>query len=583
MILWQLETGHKQHLPHLGAPVESIVVSPFGALYGVRLADNSAMILSTSELKPTFSIAGIQIPRVKNHSFDELPFTPSVDAPFQDKRATAQSKVPATISASRPGCLLLAVPPSTTARGVSRVPLNASYLQSFDITAAQQISRQALTRTKITTVNMGPEQNTIEEPNVVHMQTSSDGKWLATVDEWMPPRRDVVQISFDEDKISQEQNFRKEIYLKFWAWNDEVRVWELVSRIENPHASQSGNPYKPSTVLELSSDPLSVGFATMGTDGILRTWKPAVRRRNGLDVRRKDGKTLTSWHCKHATSLGTWNFGEDNWPVGAKLAYSQDGSIIAAGLQSNSTSPIYFIDTYNGGIASVQTDLYSGILLGLGIINKYLITLSNMLCVWDLVNDELSYGINFHSFNLSSSNKTAMSHLAVDIRHGLFAVALPDVRHKAKIAIFDPTDAQPILQTYLTSTVTTLLPAVGPRGFYAIDSAAEIRTFCPVTSTASLPVSLAEDAAAPTRGLNDIFGNGQIAKALEGEVGMGPGPLTSGFGNVTQKLRQQDDDTVVVSQDRLAEVFDVGPSYAMPPLTELFEEVATLYNGRNTT
>ena len=214
-MLWQLETGHRQYLPHLGAAIESIVVSPFGSSYGVRLSDNSAMVLSTSELRPTFSIAGIQIPALQQARLP-LPFVPTVTAAAQKKSTLQNFRFPACTSFSSPGRLLLAVPPAILKQNLSTTPLNASYLQTFDVGAAHQVSRQALTRTKVTTLNMGPESNILEEPNVTHIQTSSDGQWLASVDRWMPPKRDLDRFAFDQEKLLEEINYSDEIYIRFW-------------------------------------------------------------------------------------------------------------------------------------------------------------------------------------------------------------------------------------------------------------------------------------------------------------------------------------------------------------------------------
>ena len=584
-MLWQLETGQKQKLPHLGAPIESIVVSPSGSSYSVRLADNSAMILSTSELKPTFSTTGIQTPSAIPSNRVELPFPPTVDASVQDIKAAQRLRYPACISL---GHLLLAVPPSVTSRQGSTTPQNSSYLQTFDIGGGQHLSRQALTRTKVTDLNMGPESNTIEEPNITHIQASADCQWLATADEWMPPKGDLAPLAFNQKRVVEQQIFRQEVYLKFWSWKDETKTWELVSRIDNPHASQTGNPYDQGRVLELASDPSTPAFATIGEDGIVKTWRPAIRRRHGLEVRSKDGISLTTWHCKHTVSLESAEPITQKSAQGAKLAYSQDGSVLAAGLQSSTPSPIYLIDAYSGEIRSVQTGLYSGPLLGLGIINKYLITLAHEICVWDLVTDERQYGIHLKSHGLSLDKQLGVTHLAVDSQNSLFAIAVPELGQgtnatttlKSQIAIFNPMDASPLFLTSLRNTITNLLPATRRNGFYAIDSAAEVRTLTTNQAGHSLSMTLLEDEKTTSRGLNDIFGDGQSTKAVGDGAGKHAGLMTSNIENVTREPRVQEDDAVVVSSDRLAEIFDVGPAYALPPVTELFEQVASLYSGR---
>ncbi|KAL8868203.1 MAG: hypothetical protein Q9174_005141, partial [Haloplaca sp. 1 TL-2023] len=175
LLIWQLESGSDSMLPHLGAPLEGIVVSPSGSSYAVRLADNSAMIVSTAELKPTFSVAGIQHPTIMSNQ-PQLPHVPTVDAPEQ--KSQERRLQPPIVSA--PAGLLCAVPSTVSSRVSSMVPQNAAYLQTLDLRSAAQVSKQALTRTKATDLNLGPESNTIEEPNVILMQSSSAGEWLAT-------------------------------------------------------------------------------------------------------------------------------------------------------------------------------------------------------------------------------------------------------------------------------------------------------------------------------------------------------------------------------------------------------------------
>ena len=579
LVLWQLETAHRQHLPHLGAAIESVVVSPSGSSYAVRLADNSAMILSTSELRPTFSIAGIQIPTVQQSKLP-LPFVPTVTSTTQKKSAFEKFRRPACASFSSPGCLLLAVPPATTSKQ-SMAPPNASYLQTFDVGASHQFSRQALTRTKVTTLNIGPESNVVEEPNVTHIQTSSDGQWLASVDEWMPPKGDAEPFAFNQESVLEERVFREEIYLKFWSWNVDTKVWELISRIDNPHASPSSNPYDQSGVLDLVSDPSSVAFATVGKDGIVKVWKPAIRRRNGLEVKSKDGGSLTAWHCQNTTSLEMSEPIMENGLLGAKLAYSKDGSILAASFQSSSASPIFIIDTYSGEINSVHTGLCTGPLLGLGIVHKYLITLSDELCVYDLVDDKPNFAVNLPAYGLSPEKRFALSHLAVDTRESLFAVATPQIEKtglKSRVVIFDPTDKTPLFTTQCPSAITTLLSALERKGFYAIDSVAEVRTIRPSQSIPSVSTTLSEHQAASTGGLSQLFG-GRQSMPTQGDASRDAGLSVAKFRTVTDEPGIENDGAVAVSQDRLAEVFDVG-SYALPPVTQLFEQVASLYSGK---
>ena len=581
LVLWQLDSGRKETLPHLGAPIESLVVSPGGSSYGIRLADNSAMILSTSEMRPSFNTAGIQITG-RGPLHNPLPLLPSVDSMDQTSIPSFKLSPPVCVSPSRAGQLLLAVPPQTSSKLTGSQSQNASYLQTFDIGSAHQISRQALTRTKITNLNMGPESNTIEEPNVTQIATTHDGQWLATVDEWMPPRRDLTSLAFDQEREREEQVFRQEIYLKFWSWNDDTKYWELVSRIDNPHASDSGNAYQGGRVLALAANPSSVGFATFGEDGLLKTWRSTIRRRNGLEVKGKGGKALSSWHCYRSTSVEPSSLiAAKGKRLNAHIAYSFDGSVIAAGLQSPSPSAVYLINSYAGEIESTQTGLYTGPLLGLAILDRYLVILSHELIVWDLVDDKIHYGIDLQLPPLSLAKLTAFSHLAIDVQHNTFAVAKPEInsakhgtKTRSQIAIFDPSESEPLFIDTLPNTLTTLLSAPGRKGYYAIDSAAEIRTLTPSQPVPAESMELPKIEVGPQRGLNGIFGNADQRR--RGKLGLS----TQETKNITREPNADGEDAVVINSDKLAQIFDQAPAYALPPVSELFEQVAGLCVGR---
>lgn len=582
LIIWQLETGHKQELPHLSADIESIVVSPEGSSYAVRLADNSAMILSTTELRSTFSVAGIQLPATSKAKNTETPFVPTIDAPVEDSLPKQNQYFP-TVSSTKANQLLLAVPATTASATSSQ---HACFLQAFDIQAEQQLYRQALARNKVTTLTMGPEANTIEEPNVTHMQLSHDGMWLATVDEWVPPKKDVDHLAFDGHRIEEEQNLRREVYLKFWAWHDSPNSWELVSRIDNPQPI--GSNY-PGSVLDLGADPSQVGFATIGVDGAVRMWKPQIRKRHGLDVKGKEGKSLTSWSCRWTTQTPSAGSVAAEALQAMRLAFSHDGSVLAVSTPS-STSVIHTIDTRSGMLRSSLTGLFEGPSYGLGIIDRYLIILSEDLQVWDMVSEEMLYSYAFEPLAqpLRLEKRAACTHLAVDQKHQIFAVAVPEFGENSqkkttlmsRIGVFgiessDPLYSDPLYTTLQPSSTTSLLSAPGKVGFYSIDNAAQIRTIMPKQT---IPEVIAEPSSKqePTSvgGLANIYGDG---KANDNSQKREILKLTS-----ADILNDNiEDDMRVVSPEKLAEVFQAGSAFALPPVSDLFEKVATLFAGRS--
>ncbi|KAL8822427.1 MAG: hypothetical protein Q9191_006837 [Dirinaria sp. TL-2023a] len=566
LVIWQLDTGSRQDLPHLSAAIENIVVSPDGSSYAVRLADNSAMILSTSELQPTFSTAGIQVPGT-TQSTTQHPLTPTIDAPNKSSQTVQYRRVPATISSLGANRLLFAVPAMTS----SDASKQACYLQTVDFNSGQQITRQALTRTNITTLNIGPEKGRIEEPSVTLMAISHDGQWLATVDEWEPPQRDLTHLAFDDARAEEERRLRLEIYLKFWSWDETSNTWALVARIDNSHTAPSGRPCK---VLDLASDPSCVGFATVGEDGAVRIWQPTIRRRHGVEVRGKDGSSLTNWTCRQTTELRRLDTAQEK-EVG-KLAFSADGSVLAAAIQSSPpSSNIHLIDPSTAAIRSNPPNLYSGRLHGLGILHKYLITLSNEIRVWDMVTSELAYGFSLEvppTALLARSEVHATTHLALSHTHQTFAIAIPESNHhhrnsgvQSRLIIFDPTDPTPLYAKRFSVPITNLLATPTSGSYHLIDAAAELRTLR--QSQFLPPPAPAPPSTEPNSNLKDIYG----AKAVLGLENMNFVQEEGGGGG--------EEGARVVRAEELARVFE-SHGYMLPPVGELFEAVAKLFAGK---
>lgn len=620
LVLWQLETGQKQVLPHLSTSIESIVVSPSGSAYSVRLADNSNMILSTSERKPTFNVSGIQVPAVRK-SGPLLPFIPTVDVPSRESLTKAKLKCPTILHPVLTGRLLAAVPSSTISRSNSGASHAACYLQTFDIASAQQISKQPLTRTKATILNMGPEANTIEEPNVRCMQLSHDGQWLATIDEWLPPRRDISLVAFDNEKETEEQSRRRETYLKIWRWEDHQKVWELLSRIDDPHSLASTIKYDANMVLELGSDPSSVGFTTMGNDATVKFWKPSHRRRYGKEVRDKRGRPLSNWGCHYTASLSSSPAANGAAQQGAALAYSRDGSVLAAGYRPSSPSVIHLIDASNGVVRRTINGLHEGPLLAMGISNRYLIILSHELRVWDMVTEQHHFGFTLRSNSLLIAELAACTHLAIDPQEETFAVSLPQIsndstqkslpRHsnkseqKSEIIIFSTKSPVPLFFSSLANTTTALLPATSRKGYYVLDSAAEIRIIAPALHLSSNTTQDEQQTrgvggSKGPKGLENIYGNGIGATSIlqtdmhlqeqeeeeEDEASNAKALATKGQNENAAAAppppsipNPEKPDAVVITQDALNKIFDTGSAFTLPPIRDLYEQVAKLCAG----
>ena len=584
LLQWQLDTGRKQFLPHLSAAIESVVVSPSGSSYAVRLANNSAMVLSTTELEPTVTISGIQMPTQVPSALQPPKVASVTTSSPQNHGAT--SRMSATVSPLGTGQLLVAVPAESSSRVGIPQTSSATFLQTLDIVSGSQISKQALSRTKVTTLNMGPESNIIEEPHVTQLQISHDGQWLASIDEWTPPRQDIAPLTIDQQATKDEQISRIEVYLKFWSWNNEIQTWELVARIDAPHATETGLSQKSAQVLDLIADPSTLGFITLGVDGLVKSWRPRNRYRDGIEVHGKDGKPLTNWFCGQSTTLPTLYNSPDMENVylpAAKLAVSADGSLLAVGYQSSSQSMVHLINTEKGDIHSTRSDLLLGTLVGIGIIDRYLILLSEELIVWDLVDDQLSYGFQLRSVGLQRAKATSATHLAVDQRNHTFAVAVPDICNtresrpqlRAQLVVFDPAQSTPLSTSSLPRSLVHLLPVPFRKGYLAIDTTSEMRLVTPLSDFFSKSQDLPKVDKVTTAGLENLFGKTGAASVRKDGVEQlsVPGKATS-----KKEYDLAIEDMPVVRQKQLAEIFDAGPSFALPSVMDLFEQVAGLFS-----
>ncbi|ELR06167.1 hypothetical protein VC83_01301 [Pseudogymnoascus destructans] len=591
MVLWQLDTGKKQFLPHLSAAIHNIVVSPTGSSYAVRLADNSAMILSTAELKPTASISGLQTQVIR----DSVSLDARVSRVKDDEReGILVQHAPAVINPLKPSHLLLAVGENQEINPLSKEILSTPYLQTFDVASSHNISRQALSRTNITNINVGPNAHRISEPQVTHMQISHDGLWLATVDEWLPPRRDLEYLGHSTINLADEQRKRREVYLKFWQWSETTETWELVSRIDAPHTMGPEN-YGAGRIFDLVVDPSSHAFSTIGEDSTVRIWRPKTRTRDGIAVRGKDGEALVSWSCrgqvtlpKPVSEVEVTVPGAPQRPDHGCLAFSEDGSVLAAALTGGHDAVIHLVDPSVGTVKYSRPTSYTGDIVRMAIVSQYLVTVADEVRVYDIVSNELKYGIRLGSRQLALTleQKAEMIHLSVDRQSKTFAVALPcKGREKegvhiagtlagvySQIAVFEAVRPAPLMAQSLPYLLTALVPSANSPGYIAIDAAAEIATITPKASQAS---------AVMAQSIADLGLESVVEEPAVGLMQLVEEAEAEEMADVEAIEEDADDDGApVVSQQQLANIFDIGPSFALPPIEEMFYQVAGLFSTK---
>ena len=613
LVLWQLDTNKRQYLPHLSASIDNMAVSPSGSLYALGLSDNSAMVLSTAELKPVANFAGIQTPRLqyqmKSSSGQVLTVNSQASRVFLSTRCLPSP--PLSVSSTAPQQLLIAVPSSQAPSSVSPPTPGLPCLQTFDFGTNRHVSRQALARTNTTNLNSGPDTLKIDEPVVKFVQCSNNGTWLASVDEWEPPIRDLEHVSLRGTELDYGQHRQREVFLKFWQWNPDSKEWALVTRVDGPHATDTGIAANHN-ILDVQADPAELGFATIGEDGTVRIWRTKARLRDNLSIRGKDGNPLASWTCRHTVKLDPVRVeAESNitsqerhyTATTASIAFSADGTVLAASHVDplgGATGVVHFIDPSTGMTRCSRTGLYSGRLEAMGFIHQYLVLLSEAMIVWDMVHELVHYALSLKPTGLSSMTGAAATRLAIDQANGTFAVALPvvdqggrdSVKHKdsmetllrrahSQVVVFSHTSPVPIYSIALPHLVLAMVHAKGSKGFVTLDVEAEIRTISP--QSGFKPLSATES----SEPLNDSAYAVGVPPKLDSI------PSESNYAQV-EDFRDADDggrgfaaideegDAPVVRAEQLTDIFDTGPAYAMPPVEDLFEQVAGLFARKAT-
>lgn len=515
------------------------------------------MILSTSELKPIANFAGLQAQ--------------------QDASSAA-----AALHPTRRDELLLAVPPSLLQAADGSSPKSKPFLQTFDTMNSRHISRQALTRNNITDFNIGPEGNKIRMPNVSLLQLSHDGEWMATVEEWKPPVTDAEFLAANEQMNEEQRQVRREIYLKIWQWSTVRNSWVLESRIDNPHPFNDES--KPGRVLSLIADPAETGFATLGEDGCVRIWKPKTRLRNGIVVRGSSTEGLVDWTCRHLVQMEQdWDQGESQGrtpssvvPTSASLAYSDDGSVLAASqvFEGKGAVPtVHFIQTESGEIAQSRPGIYTGNISALGFLNRYLTILSTTsLSVWDVVTETLSYRIDLAKSEVPDNRVFLLSISRAD---NTIAISIPtqqDSTPATSIQIFSPESSKPAYSHVYPHIITAMLTVPTRKGYTLLTTEAEILHLSSNISLA-IPATVG-----PT---STTISTVPVTEEQEDET-----MTDASIGEKQQQLvvdvDDPDSERPVVRPEQLARVFDaVGHNAASVPVRAMFEAVVDLFGRRN--
>ncbi|KAE8348315.1 WD40-repeat-containing domain protein [Aspergillus coremiiformis] len=554
MVLWQLDTGRKQFLPHLSSPICNIVVSPTGNSYVIKLADNSIAVLSARELQPCATITGLQSYSQMNNSRTGVysPCTPSFAA---------------ILHPQYPDRLLVIVPASRQIAHESHHHTSFCVLQTYDICSNNHIFRQALARTNATTLKVNPEGLQIVAPNVTHLGVSQDGKWMSTVDKWRSCPHDAEVLDSNGvciDSIAADQ----EIFLKFWRWNNSSDFWELVARIDGPHFSDKDS----ASILDLASRPLSHEFATIGSDTVLRFWCPSKRHRNGLKM--NDEVPLETWKCRSIVDLKDYTHNDNSGNLStASITFSQDGTVLAVCLQSvhsRNTGLTILVDAQSCTVHYSRVGVYPGDPCVARFLGCHLVIASTQsISIWDTVDDIVRTPGPSEGVDCSFSDK-APRLLAVDSNTQTFAVTLqcsksPPATKKGRkcfVQVYDIHSLSLLCQLPLGGFPNALLADSQSSDYIVVDAAANVRR---------LGCSSKTSQAAPARDLAARVNSG-IAGLLGNRV------YGTEYHHHTRALVSMGIMETFSQGKELAEIFGDSP-FVLPSASTLFRDVVQALAG----
>jgi NET1-associated nuclear protein 1 (U3 small nucleolar RNA-associated protein 17) len=430
---------------------------------------------------------------------------------------------------------------------------------------------------------MGPDGKRIFEPDVHLLQISHDGQWLATVDEWLPPKVDLRYLNEGENDSHEEERLRRrEVYLKIWRRDEKNAQWVLETRIDAPHflegVSSNGR------VFDLVANPKEHGFATIGEDYIVRIWKPKTRLRDGLVVRGAGDRGLVNWSLHRSIELPNpdklWIADASTGPQHARtsrLAFSADGSVITAGVSGSSDLDhglVHLIDANSATIYRSMTEIDATVLCGLGIVGRYLVVVTDCLNVWDMVYDDLVFCAPINTAGVDRFERTSIVRLATNEVDGTFALSLPQLQKyedqsswiqkaSSKVLVYSTEQKEPLSSQTISGITLGLVARRGEKGYVMLDSVSCIRSITPSTGAFKLP------SPQPTVEM-DMQRIGDMAEDVHEDA-------SSRALQLEDVVLENEHDTPVVTQQDLEEIFHNDNAPQAPK--DVFSAVVRLFGG----
>lgn len=394
LVFWQLDTGRSQFLPRLTGEISDIVVDSSSELYAVRMADNEIVIFSSLDLLSRLQIAGVKAQILSSQQL------------ANDSTAMKSKKTNTNVPVF--SCPFFINPKTKS----SYIPLTySSLIQVYDTNRDEQVGM--ITVAPALQTGKVKVETQIRDPKVTHVSFTPDGKWMATVDEYIPPSIDPLLSKGD-----------REINLKIWRNTD--GNWVLTTRISAPH----GTNVRISNLIAAGSYYNNGhAFLTSSEHGGLRLWMPELISPEEVSNEGKISKDAIIKVDKSRLNY-SWSVRKDipgilHTPSRVSASWSTDGSVIVLSLGG----AMYIVDGESFEIKASLPNIVDTSIYQLHIIGSRLVILSQTrLAVYDLINGAQVWSVGITVPELDSQNL-----LAVDSSNGLIALAVNN-QGKNKIA-----------------------------------------------------------------------------------------------------------------------------------------------------
>ncbi|KAG7452299.1 WD40 repeat-like protein [Guyanagaster necrorhizus] len=227
LVMWQLETGKKEFVPRVGAPISTVSISKAGheEEYLLGLADGTYLFISAASLKISRGYSRIRI-------------DPSV---VQSGAST--SKITASPIVSHATTSTLILPSSHPSSLQIYSPTSSKFISELEVSPSNRVARK--------------DEKALEPAKIELVVITSSGEWMATID-----RREGDANSHGEN------------YLKFWWWDRKAGFWILNTRIDRPH----GLSKVTDIAFSPSQESASLLLVTTGEDNNIKTWSIRTSR-----------------------------------------------------------------------------------------------------------------------------------------------------------------------------------------------------------------------------------------------------------------------------------------------------------------